>query len=200
MSAETFVPDIVAEDYFEIIPTQSNWKPVGMKELRQIQADIKRTMRPSWQQAPPSNLGEASHGKLKADQWRTLIEFDIPVSLVKLWSKLPEDNGDVHNVRCRKLMESTMLLATALRWATSRRTSANHAKKYTENMRAYLHTLRDLFPDRDLRPNHHNALLVGEMLMRFGPVHGWWCFPYERVIGKLQQINTNSKMGTYLFC
>jgi hypothetical protein len=33
------------------------------------------------------------------------------------------------------------------------------------------------------------------MLLRFGPIHGWWMFPFERVIGLLQQFNTNSEMG-----
>jgi hypothetical protein len=189
---------MIAEEFFETVPGQlelQHGQPIGVEELRQIQADIKRTTRPCWQRAPPTNLGEPSHGKLKADQWRTLIEFDIPVSLVKLWSELPEDDNDNRTARRRKLLDSTMFLATALRWATSRRTSENHANQYTQNMRAYLQTLRDLFPERDLRPNHHNALLVGDMLLRFGPVHGWWCFPFERVIGLLQQINTNSKLG-----
>jgi hypothetical protein len=64
-----------------------------------------------------------------------------------------------------------------------------------KNMRAYLASLRDLFPNTDLWTSHHNALFIGEMLLRFGPVHGWWMFPFERVIGLLQQVNTNSKIG-----
>jgi hypothetical protein len=31
--------------------------------------------------------------------------------------------------------------------------------------------------------------------MRYGPVHGWWMFPFERVIGALQKTNTNYKIG-----
>jgi hypothetical protein len=62
-------------------------------------------------------------------------------------------------------------------------------------MRAYLKSLRDLFPEMKLRPNHHNALYLGELLLRFGPVHGWWMFPFERLIGLLQKINSNKKMG-----
>lgn len=50
---------------------------------------------------------------------------------------------------------------------------------------------------RSLRPNHHSALFIGEMLLRFGPVHGWWCFPFGRMIGLLQQIASWVRMSSY---
>lgn len=170
---------------------------IGKTELRQIQRDISETTRPRWQSGPPPKFGTKTAGKLKADQWRSCIEFDIPISLVKLWSSVDESEGIAGGDRRRKLLDSTMMLATAIRWATSHRTSANHATEYMKNMRAYLSSIRDLFPDRDLLPNHHNALYIGEMLLRFGPLYGWWMFPFERVIGLLQQINTNQKIGAW---
>jgi len=177
----------------------SCYQLIGKRELEQIQQDISNTVRPRWQSSPPTKLGTKGCGKLKADQWRTCIEFDIPVSLVKLWSGLRSDgsNGvdEQINRRRLKILESTMLLATALRWATSHRTSAKHAKEYMKYMCAYLASLRDLFPNTDLRTSHHTALFIGEMLLRFGPIHGWWMFPFERIIGLLQQFNTNCKMG-----
>jgi len=136
-------------------------------------------------------------GKLKADQWREAIDFDIPVSLMKMWSKPISNQGSHLDDRRDKVLRSTMLLAMALRWGTSHRTSTKHAAQYMKHMRAYLASLRDLFPDTDLRTSHHNALFIGEMLLRFGPVHGWWMFPFERVIGLLQQVNSNCKLGKF---
>lgn len=184
MSANTTTP----VDY------QNQTAPIGKAELLQIQQDISATTRPRWQSGPPPKFGTPGAGKLKADQLRSCIEFDIPVSLMKLWLDALLEGND-GNGRQRKLLDSTMLLAIAVRWATSHRTSVKHAYEYTKNMRAYLASLRDLFPDRDLGTNHHNALFIGEMLLRFGPVHGWWMFPFERVIGLLQQVNTNDKIG-----
>jgi hypothetical protein len=89
-----------------------------------------------------------------------------------------------------------MLLAVAIRWGTSHKTSTTHAEQYMTNMHAYLTSLLELFPDMALRPNHHAALHLGPLLLRFGPTRGWWMFPFERVIGLLQKINTNNKMGT----
>jgi len=169
---------------------------ISKKEKEQIQQDISNTTRPRWQSGPPIKLGTKGCGKVKADQLRSCIEFDIPVSLMKLWSEVKPNEGNGLDDRRHKVLNSTMLLATALRWGTSHRTSAKHAAEYMKNMRAYLASLKDLFPNTDLRTSHHNALFIGEMLLRFGPVHGWWMFPFERVIGLLQQININSKMGT----
>jgi hypothetical protein len=41
------------------------------------------------------------------------------------------------------------------------------------------------------RPNVHVAFHIYDFLLLFGPVISWWCFPFERVIGYLQKINTN---------
>jgi hypothetical protein len=161
-------------------------------ELSQLQKQIPDTTRPSWHVAPPSNLGESKHGKLKADQWRSCIEFDIPVSLAQMWSSNDErTTGPTREV----ILRSTFLLATAIRWATSHKTSEKHAANYTRNMHAYLQTLLDMFPHRQLRPNHHAALHIGPQLLQFGPMHGWWTFPFERIVGLLQNYNTNDKLG-----
>jgi hypothetical protein len=187
------ISELIGDEFFEA--EYKHHAPIGRQDLKQIQDFIKATVRPQWQRGPPPNLGEPGHGKLKADQWRTTMEFDIPVALAQLWSKGEENGDDPNCCRQQKLLKSTMLLATALRWATSHRTSAKHVNEYMTNMRAYIESIRELFPDRDLRPNHRSALFIGDMLMRFGPTHGWWCFASERVNGRLQQVNTNSKLG-----
>jgi hypothetical protein len=70
----------------------SCFKLVGKKELEQIQCDISDTTRPRWQSGPPVQIGTKGCGKLKADQFREAIDFDIPMSLMKMWSMLIEGN------------------------------------------------------------------------------------------------------------
>jgi hypothetical protein len=165
------------------------------KELRRIWADIEATTRPSWQAELPTNLGEPEHGKLKADQWRSSIEFDLPVSLARLWLSDCLDSDPQRRDRRKKLLESTMLLAMAVRWGSSYKTSQEHRDKYMKYMHAYLKSILELYPGYKLKPNHHAALHIGEFLMRYGPVHGWWMFPFEKLIGSLQRINTNHHFG-----
>ena len=76
------------------------------QDLRQIQADIAAMIRPTWRTSPPKNFGTPAQGKPKADEWRTSIEFDLPVSLVKLWANSTEER--------QRMIQSTMLLAMAI--------------------------------------------------------------------------------------
>ena len=171
---------------------------LNTNELKQIQQDILETIRPTWQSSPPKNFGSPAHGKLKADQWRTCIEFDLPVSLMRMWEETSQAGVSSElQVRRRKVVESTMLLSIAICWAVSHRTSELHADQYRKHMMAYLTTLRELCPNMDLHPVHHNALHIPEFLLRFGPMHGWWMFPFERLIGILQKIKVNFKIGEY---
>ncbi|KAG2338182.1 hypothetical protein BDR05DRAFT_851125, partial [Suillus weaverae] len=55
------------------------------EEINTIQAELGSIKRPSWHRRPPKNPGDAEHGKLKAEQWRMAIEFNLPVIPVKLW-------------------------------------------------------------------------------------------------------------------
>jgi hypothetical protein len=167
---------------------------VSTKELKRIHKFLSETTRPSWHAPPPKNLGEASHGKLKADQLRSSIEFDVPAAIAQIWG-CDSESDDEGVQRRKKLVHATILLATAICWATSYRTSELHAAQYMICMVAYLNTLKELYPNLAWRPNHHAALHIGPFLLLFGPMHGWWMFVFERVIGKLQKINTNDKLG-----
>lgn len=161
---------------------------ITREELHAMQWHIAEAIRPTWSEGPPLLFGEAKAGKLKADEWRSAIEFDVPVSLAQILQ-------DGSERRRRALLDTTMLLATAARWATSWKTSARHRDEYTRNMVLYLQKVKEYFPSIDLVPNHHNALHVGDYFLPFGPVHGWWMFPFERVIGLLQKTKTNFKSG-----
>ena len=172
---------------------------VTKQELKVLQKDIDSIIRPQYRQAPPRDLGNPGHGKLKADQWKTCIEFDIPVSVAQLWSRETSSPGQDRDVTARrdKVFQSIMHLAVAVRWGTSYRISEHHSQLFEENMVAYLRLQLELYPNIQFHPNHHAAFHIGPLLMQFGPVHSWWMFPFERVIGILQKFNTNSKMGKY---
>ena len=190
--------DLIDADSATVDVVNSLYGPMlHTKDLRQIQQDIAGTVRPTWRTSPPKDFGSPSHGKPKADEWRACIEFDLPVSLVKLWLY---NEGDTtidasEKILRRKMIESTMYLATAIRWATSHRTSKNHAERFKYYIACYLRSLRELRPHMDLHPIHHNALHLPDFLLEFGPMHGWWMFAFERLIGILQKINTNFHFG-----
>ncbi|KAG2365899.1 hypothetical protein BDR07DRAFT_1275838, partial [Suillus spraguei] len=157
------------------------------KEINDIQERLGRVQRPSWHRGPPKNLGNAEHSKLKAEQWKSSIKFDLPVALMHLWG---QDR--------QKLAHSMVLLATVIHWRTLHVTSPHHAQQYTTYMRAYLKCTQEIFLCHSWHPNHHAALHIREFLYIYGPMHGWWMFPFERIISALQNMNTNYKIGECL--
>ncbi len=157
--------------------------------LQELRQDIKAIIMPSWLEKPPSNIGDASHGKLKADHWRTLGTVSMVITLVRLW-------GHAHASREEtEALENFMHLIAAVDLATRRSMSPERANAYDSHMEAYLQGLRNLY-DAQLVPNHHLSLHLKECLLLFGPTHGWWAFPFERYNGLLQRLKTNNKPCT----
>ena len=153
--------------------------------MNELRSDIERMITPSWLTSVPSNLGEPSHGKLKADQWRILGTTYLPISLTRLWSQLEDDDER------SKLLAMTLSLVSAVIIASSRTTSRENAGLYLHHMQTYLAGLRKLFPLYKFLPNHHMALHLPEYLCLYGPVHSWWTFPFKHLIGMLQRIPNN---------
>ncbi|KZP07469.1 hypothetical protein FIBSPDRAFT_762881, partial [Athelia psychrophila] len=192
--------EIIGCEYIDEVESLYKWNigddGVTGEEIKQLHAALRSTIRPTWQRGPPLNFGCAAHGKLKADQWRSAIEFDVPAFLAQLWSYSDAEVRIDEKKRWRRqVLASTMLLATAIRWGTSDIASQSHAHNYTQYMMAYLEILLHLYPSFKLRPNHHAALHIGFFLREYGPMRGWWMYPFERIIGILQKTNTNSKLG-----
>jgi hypothetical protein len=165
------------------------------EELEIIRTDIKNLVTPSWMTSVPANLGSANHGKLKADQYRALGTVHLPISLIHLWSNTTI--GNARSERCHKILNVTISLLSAVSIASSRSTSRAAAELYLQHMQSYLEGIKALFPEYQFHPNHHMAMHLHEYLIRYGPVHAWWTFPFERVIGMLQRIPTNYKPGEY---
>ncbi|KAI0690870.1 hypothetical protein C8T65DRAFT_587606 [Cerioporus squamosus] len=155
----------------------------------QLRRDIVHAVVPSWVEKPPSNIGEASHGKLKADQWRTLCTIFMVLTLVPLWGHASA------TAEQRAVLENFVSLIVAVDAATRRSMTPARADLFDRHMENYVKGLRTLF-NHKLTPNHHLSLHLKDCLLLFGPVHGWWSYPFERLNGLLQRFNTNHKPDT----
>ena len=148
-----------------------------------------KTTLPSWIARAPHNLGSPSHGKLKADQWRTACLVNLLITLCRLWGHRNATEKDA------ALLLNYLSLVTAVRWATTRTTSDYHAEVVEKYLVYYIRSTLQIFGPRALVYNNHASLHVPECLHAFGPAHGWWAFPFERYNGILQRFNTNSRIG-----
>ncbi len=140
----------------------------------------------------PHNLGSASHGKLKADQWRALGTIQLPLSLIHSWGC---PTSDARSIRCRDILEVTMHLVSAIIIATSHTTSVQNAESYLSHMLSYITGIKRLFPKYNFVSNHHMALHIKDYFGFVWAVHAWWTFPFEQLIGMLQRMPNNGKIG-----
>jgi hypothetical protein len=175
-------------------------KVMDMHTIQYIQHVIKDTVTPSWINSVPSNYGENAAGTIKADEWRTLSTVYLPIALVTLWG----DDSAVNNPNsymCR-VLDHTMALFQAVMLVCQYTMNVRRMTAYRNLMKKWIDSLFDIHPHarkHHLRPNVHASFHLYDFLLSFGPVIHWWCFPFERLIGTLQQINMNEKVGGVCF-
>ncbi|KAG2059963.1 hypothetical protein BDR06DRAFT_979690 [Suillus hirtellus] len=127
---------------------------------------------PSSLRSVPYNFGETKAGTLKADEWHTLTTLYLPIALVSLWGEGSTHCTSEITVNHCVILDHMMALVSAV------------------------HIV--LLPHAPHRTNGHMALHVWDYLQLFGPVRSWWCFPYEHLIGQLQQLPNNHIFDTVL--
>ena len=171
-------------------------KLVTPEVMRHITDVVKNTVTPSWLNSVPLNFGEATAGTLKADEWRTMATIYLPLALVSLWgigsSHPTAGNGE----KLRATLNHTMALFSAVRLVCMRTMNQSRMTAYRDYMVRYIRDLHVVHPDAPYKTSHHMALHIYDFLELFGPVHSWWCFPFERLIGLLQRQPSNHKFGT----
>ncbi|KAI0350459.1 hypothetical protein OH77DRAFT_1463642 [Trametes cingulata] len=165
----------------------SKYRVLTSDVMLQLRSDLASTFLPSWIERPPRNFGSRAHGKLKADHWRTICTINMVMTLGLVWGRRRASTGE------RLLLENFVHLIIAVDQATGRTMTPDRARLFDHHMLEYLKTLRALF-DHQLVPNHHLSLHLAACLLLFGPVHGWWAFPFERLNGILQRLNSDSQI------
>jgi hypothetical protein len=165
--------------------------------IEHIHHVIKETATPSWVNSVPSNYGEHSAGTIKADEWRTLSTVHLPIALVTLWG---EENGSPpkEGSHFLNILDHTMALFQAVSIVCRYTMNIERATKYRHFIKQWVDGLYKYHPHtmkHKRRPNVHASFHLYDFLLLFGPVISWWCFPFERLVGTLQKINTNDLIG-----
>ncbi|KAJ3547879.1 hypothetical protein NM688_g5358 [Phlebia brevispora] len=171
-------------------------KVLGRDTLAAIHLDAEKMELPSWLSRAPAQFGSKATGKLSADQWRTVCTIHLPITLIRLWSLGSDDPGDV---RRKQMLDNYMDLVTAVTIAGMVVMTEEHIKLYEEAILRYLRTIKELYPEASIKPNHYLAIHLAVFMHLFGPVHSWRFFNYL-----LQCINTNMRIGdlelTFMNC
>lgn len=160
-------------------------------DIDAIRQCIRDVTLPTWVGRPPCNLGEAKHGKLRANDYLVLFSFILPLVVPELWHGPQRSEVEaLHLKSFEDLVVCTNIICAF-------KTSDADADLYTSRYREYRKTLKRLFPFWPVKPNAHYAEHNGELLKYWGPLAALSEFAGERLIGLLQDINTNQRLRKY---
>lgn len=169
-------------------------KAVNLTQLKYIQRVIAKTETPSWINSVPRNYGEGNAGTIKADEWRVLATIYIPIALVLLWGDQPGYDAD----RLLAMLSHSMALFQAVTLVCRYSSTQKRSDAYRQFIKEWVDGVRTNHPhtsDHHAKINIHAAFHIYDFLLLFGPIMSWWCFPFERLIGALQKINTGDHIG-----
>ena len=96
------------------------------------------------------------------------------------------------------MLTNFMNLITAVRIASMRVTNDEYIALYDHHIFSYVSGILELYKDADTKPNHHLSLHLGHFSQRFGPVHAYRTFAFERINHMMQKMKTNARHGNRL--
>lgn len=163
--------------------------------LQHIRKVIAETSTPSWIESVPRNYGEARAGVLKADEWRTLSTIYLPIALISIWGVGSYHPSPNETSRFSEVLDHTMLLVSAVMIGCKRTMSHSRRDAYLKYMTQYISNLLIIHPDASVRPYAHLSLHLPYFFDLFGPARCFWTYPFERLIGQIQRLMTNHKIG-----
>lgn len=188
--ARTLNDDSKHEEEEDEPPHQLNLSRDHVNDIRDA---ITEVTLPTWMDRPPENLGEASHGSLKARDYLTLFSTILPLVVPEFWyTRFATDIDRLQLHNFHHLVVATNIVSAFT-------TSNAQADKFTASYLTYRQTLNQLYPQWKSKPNHHWAMHNGDILKMWGPLASSNEYFGERLIGILQQIKTNQHMSELFF-
>nr|GAT46394.1 predicted protein [Mycena chlorophos] len=174
--------DMEADEFLDTA-VHGSWQ-FSKERILDIRKCIQQVLLPAFVDRPPQNLGEAGHGKLKADQFYVLFSAILPLVL-------PEIGFDDDPTRSEHMLQSFYHLIAATKIISSFQVSEATTNEFMEHYVAYQESMQHLFPDVPVKPNHHYAFHNGRLMKLWGPLVVLAEFAGERMNDMFQSIKTN---------
>ena len=147
-------------------------------DLATIQATCEKFSIPHDVGRIPTKIGSNFSG-FTADQWRV---WTTVLSVVSLKGVLPEPD-----YRC------WVLYANACRILCSRIITTSNVRTAHGFLTLFCKKFEEIYGKAACTINLHLHLHLEDCLLDYGPVHGMWCFAFERFNGLLGAYHTNNK-------
>ncbi|MBW0531525.1 hypothetical protein O181_071240 [Austropuccinia psidii MF-1] len=149
--------------------------------------------------------GSPSHGSLKAAKWALFYKVYIPFLMLSQQMSLDEHKSTntqrkmgLSEEIVNELTKNTFHLIIAINIATSWTVSMDYATAFSEHWKKFFLSNQHLFPKQKIKPNYHFLDHIPKLFQHCGPAKASATWGYERLIGVLAKIPTNSKICTLI--
>jgi hypothetical protein len=170
----------------------------GEHEMRELQQFMDRSVPPRDVGRIRERLESLSH--VKAVEWLNWVTMQaVPAVRTLVYQRAVVQEGErrklfpVHGMHLRLFSQLQQLVEELCKYSTSAQAIRHIDTLLRDLMQTFADTFHAAGPSV-CTPNMHLALHLPAQLRDFGPVQGWWCFPYERLMGVASKLP--SKPGT----
>ena len=151
---------------------------IGAHNLDKIQATVEGIV-------TPHNVGRVAmkisskFSGLSADQWKNWV---LIFSAIALKGNIPSDH-----------YQCWLVYVRACKLLLSRSLTIEQTTSADQYLVLFCKKFESLFGGEHCTPNLHLHLHLKDCVIDFGPVYGFWCYPYERYNGILGSFYTNQR-------
>ncbi|KZT54921.1 hypothetical protein CALCODRAFT_510434 [Calocera cornea HHB12733] len=136
---------------------------------------------------PPSihEVGEPGGGSLTSDEWRCLAVLYGPAAIP------PVLIAAGHSAAARNYLK----LAASIKIFMRREITQAELERAEDLYRQFLREYVEIYGAENVTPTFHWILHMAAQIRRFGPVHGFWTYLFERLNKLLKGFATNGHKG-----
>ena len=157
------------------------WKSRGVltnSDFDVMEETVSNIVTPNYVGRMPLKIGSSFAG-FSADQWKNWVTIFSPIAL--------KDVLPANDLKCWLLFVRACSLL-------GRRTITVDVISQADNfLTEFCNQFLILYGPTGCTPNLHLSLHLKECLLDYGPVHGFWCYSFERCNGCLSKFHTNNK-------
>lgn len=162
---------------------------LGREVVEEIKQDMESTTLPSFVKTPPVNFATVDHGKIGAEEYKSLALISLPITLIKLWG------GIGGSQFLRERLDHFLHLSLAVRILAYQSLTLHNILLFEFHYTEYLRGLKNLYPFSSIIPVQHLGLHIPFFLRALGPSIHYSENTSEMYIGILQDIGTNFRFG-----
>ncbi|KAG8733241.1 hypothetical protein FRC10_000338 [Ceratobasidium sp. 414] len=168
---------------------------LGYEVLSEVKKDMEQTILPSWLKHPPIGFATVSHGKLQAEEYKSLVFVSFTLTLVRLWG---QDNTIPHGP-LRERLDNFLHLMLTIRILSFQSLTELDIVAFEQHYSTYLQGLKRLYPSSSFVPVQHYGLHIPQFLRALGPSTRYSESTCEQFVGMFQNISTNFKFGMWVW-